>query len=104
MKFGMFSKVIACSLVVITVGCLASLEAYSQARPSSKTNVISIDPLGLALNDPLNVQYEIKAGPVTSWAFRLHYWPSPKASTNNSTGTWSGLVLRSVSSLPIAGH
>jgi hypothetical protein len=48
--------------------------AYAQARPSPAENVISLDPLELALLGPLNVQYEWKSGPVNSWALRGHFW------------------------------
>lgn len=61
---------------------------YSQARPSPATQVVSVDILPLAYSYPLTFQYEYKADPVTSWMFRLHYWPSP-----SPDGTWSGFGL-----------
>lgn len=62
--------------------------ASAQARPSPATQVVSVDFLPLAYSYPLTFQYEFKADPVTSWMFRLHYWPSP-----SSDGTWSGYGL-----------
>jgi hypothetical protein len=53
----------------------SSNSARSQARPSPKTQVISVDPVGLILAAPLIVQYEYKTGPVNSWAFRGLWWP-----------------------------
>jgi hypothetical protein len=61
--------------VVIAGICVLSNEARSQARPSPKTQVISIEPVGLILNTPLRLQYEYKTGPVNSWAFRALWWP-----------------------------
>jgi hypothetical protein len=67
--------------VIMLCGIMVT-QSYAQARPSSKENVISIDPLDLLLNGPLSLQYEMKAGPVNSWVARLHIWPK-------LTNTWS---------------
>ncbi|MFI5202777.1 MAG: hypothetical protein ACHQNE_10350 [Candidatus Kapaibacterium sp.] len=67
---------------------LSANRARAQARPSPATQVISVDPVPLAYDYPLTVQYEYKADPVSSWMFRLHYWPSPDPS-----GDWSGYGL-----------
>jgi hypothetical protein len=61
--------------VIVGAVCMTGNLARSQARPSSKTQVFSIDPVGLILSDPLVLQYETKTGPVNSWAFRLLFWP-----------------------------
>ncbi|MDP4198771.1 MAG: hypothetical protein Q8922_02255 [Bacteroidota bacterium] len=63
--------------------------AHSQARPSPKTQVISVDPLGMAINQPLMFQYEWKVGPIYSWAVRAYYWPSRAASSGPVSDEWS---------------
>ena len=60
--------------------------ARAQARPSPATQVASVDILPLAYDYPLTLQYEFKSDPVSSWMFRLHYWPSPNPN-------WSGYGL-----------
>ena len=75
MKFGI-TKTFTVLLVTIVMLSLPASRSYGQARPSPKENVISVDPLGLAYHDPLTFQYEYKSGPVNSWVFRLHYWPT----------------------------
>jgi hypothetical protein len=67
-RFALYFAVIA---AIFTL----SESARSQARPSPKTQVFSIDPVGLILDDPLILQYEYKTGPVNSWAFRALWWP-----------------------------
>ena len=62
--------------------------ARAQARPSPATQVASVDFLPLAYDYPVTLQYEFKSDPVSSWMFRLHYWPSPDPS-----GDWSGYGL-----------
>src|SRR5579872_5036519 len=75
--------------LTIASGLLCSAQcARAQARPSPATQVISVDFLPLAYDYPLTVQYEFKADPVTSWMFRVHYWPSPDPS-----GDWSGFGI-----------
>ncbi len=83
--FSHFSlRFVLASAIVLSLAFGAE-HSFAQARPSSKTQVISIDPLGLAYNFPLTFQYEYKIGPVYSWVIRAHYWPAP------STGIdWSG--------------
>jgi hypothetical protein len=75
MKVGI-AKVLVLTLVAGLTAFASANTAYGQARPSSKTQVVSVDPLGLAYNFPVTIQYEMKASPVNSWAFRAHYWPS----------------------------
>ena len=89
MKLGI-TKSLQVLLVAIVVLSVAATQSYGQARPSAKTNVISVDPLGLAYNFPLTFQYEYKTGPVNSWAFRLHYWPSHD---NSPTNDWTAFGL-----------
>jgi hypothetical protein len=72
--------------ITFAAGLLCSANrASAQARPSPATQVVSVDFLPLAYDGPLTFQYELKADPVSSWMFRLHYWPSPDPS-----GDWSG--------------
>jgi|GEM_PF-2551493 len=75
------------ALSVILFGTLLCRTArvHAQARPSPHTNVLSVDVLPLAYDYPLTLQYEFKSDPVSSWVFRLHFWPSPDPS-----GDWSG--------------
>lgn len=65
------------ALYFVVIGAIFAVSdaAHSQARPSSKTQVFSVDPVGLILDDPLILQYEYKTGPVNSWAFRALWWP-----------------------------
>ena len=68
---------IKAALIVALFGATALFthsDAMAQARPSSKTQILSVDFLGLAYNKPLNVQYEFKAGPLNSWVARAHWW------------------------------
>ena len=74
---------------------------YTQARPSPATQVASVDFLPLAYSYPLTFQYEYKADPVTSWMFRLHYWPSPSR-TVRGRALASELPIDSL--LPIAAR
>ena len=83
------AKVLGATLVLALTLSLLSGTSYGQARPSSKTQVISVDPLGLAYQLPLMLQYEYKAGPVNSWAIRAHWWPS----RDEGIGSWSGFGL-----------
>src|SRR5205809_7358627 len=71
------SKFTRFALFFVVLGALvaSSNSARSQARPSPKTQVFSVDPVGLILDDPLILQYEYKTGPVNSWAFRALWWP-----------------------------
>ena len=79
-------------LAIMAVLLHASSDRVSaQARPSSKTNVAAVDPLGLAVQEPFNIQYEMKAGPVNSWVFRGHWWGGLTGGTGSGgTGTWGG--------------
>lgn len=75
--------------VTLAAGLLCSgNRASAQVRPNQPTQVVSVDFLPLAYDGPLTFQYEFKADPVSSWMFRLHYWPSPDPS-----GDWSGYGL-----------
>jgi hypothetical protein len=75
MKNGFARIITAALLCLATVGMFTS-HASAQARPSSKSNVLSIDVLELALRGPLALQYEWKSTPVNSWAVRGYFWPA----------------------------
>ena len=85
MKFGII-RALALLVFFVTLSAADATNSFGQARPSSKSNVISIDPLSFFANEPATLQYEIKAGPVNSWAFRLHYWTG----LTGGSETWSG--------------
>jgi hypothetical protein len=89
MKVGI-AKAFVLTLVIGLVTIAATNSSYGQARPSSKTQVISADPLGLAYQFPLTFQYEYKAGPINSWALRAHWWPSR---VSGGIGEWSGFGM-----------
>jgi hypothetical protein len=80
MKLSIVKSIGALFFVIMLCGIIVT-RGYSQARPSSKENVLSADPLDLIFGQ-LNVQYELKAGPVNSYVARLHYWIP-------QTNTWS---------------
>jgi hypothetical protein len=101
MKFDMTARAFGLLLLIAVFGNLSPQRALAQARPSSKANVISIDPLGLAVREPLNIQFEIKAGPVYSWAFRAHYWPG-RVGGGALTGNWTAFGLGAVYRIFIA--
>ncbi len=92
-----FIMSIAKRLVFFVVLAVASFgfvsHARAQARPSPHTQVVSVDPLGMALNGPLMFQYEWKTGPVYSWAVRAFYWPSRAASSGSVSDQWSAFGL-----------
>ena len=81
-------KIFALSVALVLFISISACRVYGQARPSPLENVISVDPLPLAYDGPLVLQYELKAGPVESWLFRVQYWPSPDPS-----GNWSGFGI-----------
>lgn len=66
-------------LAIVMAGAFGSSEAQAQARTSSASNVLSVDPLGLlGINQAKNisVQYEWKSSVTNSWAFRAALFPS----------------------------
>jgi hypothetical protein len=75
MKIG-FAKYL--TIVLLGVGALglSTSKVSAQARPSSKGSVISLNLLALALQGPLDVQYEWRTAPTNSWALRGYFWPS----------------------------
>jgi hypothetical protein len=78
-------KIFALFAALVLFVTISASQVYGQARPSPMENVISIDPLPLAYDGSLVLQYEYKNGPVESWLFRLHYWPDP-----STLSGWSG--------------
>ncbi len=72
MKFG-FVKIFA--LIALFAISFSASKTYAQARPSPATQVVSVDFVPLLYTFPITFQYEFKVDPVTSWAFRLHFWP-----------------------------
>ncbi len=88
MKFGLAHCFVL--LVLLAVSFSAS-RSYAQARPSPATQVVSVDFVPLAIGYPISFQYEYKADPVSSWLFRLNFWPSPEA---NWTGYGFGAAYR----------
>ncbi len=93
MKLSTFAKALSLVAVFGLFVQLAPKSAHAQARPSSKQNVISIDLLGLAVRQPLNIQYEFKTSPVNSWALRAHYWPG-RVSVDNWSSFGIGAAYR----------
>jgi hypothetical protein len=65
-------------LCIIGIGILSltsASESYAQARASAKTNVLSIDALGLVQNQGLVVAYEWKSATTNSWMLRARFAP-----------------------------
>jgi hypothetical protein len=88
MKFGSIKCLVVIALIALS---FSATKTYAQARPSPATQVISVDFIPLVLTFPVTVQYEYKVDPVTSWAFRLHFWPGI---TDNYTGFGFGAAYR----------
>jgi hypothetical protein len=64
-------------IVGIAVFSFASVnESHAQARASAKTNVLSIDALGLIQNQGLVVGYEWKSSTTNSWLLRAMFAPT----------------------------
>jgi hypothetical protein len=60
--------------VVLCFVLVANTNSFAQARASAKTQVISIDPVGLFLpGHEVRAQYEWKASPISSWFIRGIY-------------------------------
>jgi hypothetical protein len=67
------TSVAAFVLLALTFG-LSPSSVLAQARPSSKTNVLSLKVLGAIRNYPTEINYEWKADSKSSWLARLEYW------------------------------
>ena len=77
MKIGIAKLASALVIVAVLFGIVGN--SRGQARVSSKNNVISLDPIGLAYSGYALFQYEFKTGPTNSWALRAILWPARDA-------------------------
>jgi len=71
--------------VVLCFVLAANTNTYAQARASAKTQVISLDPVGLFLpGHEVRAQYEWKASPISSWFVRGIYGSVSVGGLDNS--------------------